>query len=270
VADELNSVPESRPGERNADPTAPLVLIPVTAEDVSRRKTRIITICLVIALVIGGISFWMYRRTMDPLNAQQSYDSGVRLFAIARYQQATLSFDRAVKLKADFVDAYLMRGRAYVAEAKPERAIADFTKVIELRPGDPQGFIDRGKAYLDLKDAQSALADGNSVVQLNPKLDKGYNLRGTAARAMGNPAKALEDFNRAVELSPTPPNYYDRGATLQLLGQHRQAIADFDHLIEFNPESPEGYFARAESRRALGDLQGYKEDHSKGRVLDGR
>jgi tetratricopeptide (TPR) repeat protein len=271
VIEDPSPQPEESPQpEVTADAGAPLVLVPVTAEDVSRRRSRIVRACLIAGLVIAGAGGWMYKRTMDPMHAQESYDSGVRLLKIARYQQAILSFDRAIKLKPDFADAYLMRGRAFIAEAKPERAVADFSAVIELHPGDPQGLIDRGTAYLDVKDYQAAIADANAAIQLNPNLDLAYNLRGAVVRAAGDLSAALDDFNKAVKLAPTSYNYYDRGATYQMMGQHRRAIEDFNQVVAYHPDTAAGYFARAESRRALGDVEGAQEDHLRGRILDGR
>jgi len=256
--------------EASNEPRAPLVLIPVTAEDDARRKRRIgifIGTGVVIVLAATGL---IYKRSVDPIHARESYDSGLRLFKIARYDQAILSFDRATELKPDLADGYLMRGRAYVAVAKTENAIQDFTRVTELRPSDGHAFVERGFAYLELKDHQSALADANHALTVDSRLASAYSLRGQIVRAMGDPAKAIEDLTRAVALDPNQDNYYQRGATFQTLGQHRSAIADFDQVIAFDPGSPVGYFARAESRRALGDLAGAKADHLLGRTIDGQ
>ena len=64
----------------------------------------------------------------------------MRLFKIARYNQAILSFDRAVALKPDMVEGYMMRGKSYVGESKPEEALPNFSKAIELRPTDPEAW----------------------------------------------------------------------------------------------------------------------------------
>jgi tetratricopeptide (TPR) repeat protein len=245
-------------------------LIPVTAEDEARRKRRIgISIGTGVVMVLAAAGL-IYKRSVDPIHAQESFDSGVRLFKIARYDQAILSFDRATALKRDLVDGYLMRGRAYVAMAKTENAVQDFTRVIEMRPSDRHAFVERGFAYMEMKDHQSALADANRALTVDAKFAPAYNLRGQVVRAMGDPAKAVEDFTRAVALDPNQDNYYQRGATYQMLGQHRSAIADFDQVIAFDPGSPAGYFARAESRRAVGDLAGAKADHLLGRTIDGQ
>lgn len=77
---------------------APPVLIPATAGDVSRRNRRIVLSCCAAALLAGALGYWLYTRAMDPIHAQQSHESGVRLLSIARFPQAILNFDRAIRL----------------------------------------------------------------------------------------------------------------------------------------------------------------------------
>ena len=258
------------PEVNSLDDPQPLVLIPVTADDDNRRRLRIklwVAAAIVAVLAIGG---YLYKRSVDPLHARESFDGGARSFKIARYNQAILSFDRAIALMPDFADAYVMRGRSYVGSAEPDLAIRDFSKAIELRPDDVTGWVERGAAYLDLDNFQGAITDSTRAIALNPKQASAYNLRGAAIRKSGDPKKALDDFNRAVALDPSADNYYQRGATYQLMGEHRLAIADFTQVIDMIPDLGHAFFARAASRRALGDIAGAQKDHQQGRYLDGR
>jgi len=256
---------EQKPG---ADGRQPLVLIPVTAEDEARRKVRVRW--TIIAGIIAALSLtgFLYKRYTDPLNAKESFDAGTRLYKIARYNQAILSFDRAIALQPNMAEAYLMRGKSFVGDAKPERSLADFSRVIELRPGDPAGWVARGLAFLELNKFAEAISDASQAIAVSPREAIAFNLRGTAMRKSGDAKKALEDFNRAVELEPNADNYYQRGATYQLLGEHRLAIADFDKVIEIIPDLGNAFYARAASKRALGDRKGADADHRQGRVLD--
>ncbi len=264
----IKIVPDPEPSSPRDE--QPLVLVPVSAEDFSRRRTRIgLTAAVVFLAILAGAGY-LYKRYTDPMHARESFDAGTRLFKIARYNQATLSFDRAIALKPDMVDAYLMRGRAYVQQSDPEKALRDFSKVIELRPGDSAGWIARGDAYFDLNNFQAAIADATQAIAVNPKEPEAYALRGSAFRKSGDPKKAVEDFNRAIALDPSAKNFFERGTTYQLLGEHRLAVADFDHVIEMIPDLASAFFARAESRRLSGDLKGAQQDHLQGRILDGR
>lgn len=265
--EEIGAAAEPAPADQAA---APLLLVPVTAEDFARRRLR-----LRLAIAGGAIlavlgALYAYQRYTAPMRALESYDSGERLYKIARYSQAIVSLDAAIGLMPDFAEAYLLRGRARMGLSDVEGAIPEFTKVIQLRPAEAGGYVARGAAYLELKNYPAALADCDRAVQFHPRLAAAYNLKGSVIRAMGNPGEALALFDRAVELEGSLDNYFQRGATYQMLGRHEQAILDFDRAIEFHPFSPEAYFARANSRRAIGDLTGAQADHDHGRALDRR
>ncbi|HEY1760508.1 MAG TPA: tetratricopeptide repeat protein [Bryobacteraceae bacterium] len=256
------------PADSSGD--SPLVLIPVTAEDVTRQKRRRVLTWLIVMLVILGIGGWIYKVKTDPVRAQESFDGAQRLFASARYRETIVACDRAIALKPDFADAFMLRGKARVADYTPERGIPDFTKAIELRPGDPQAPIERAHAYIEQKNYTAAISDASAAIALDPKLGRAYNLRGTALRALGETQQAIEAFSRAVGLEPNADNFYQRGATYQILGDHQSAILDFTQAIGINPDTPEAYFARAESERAVGDMEQAQKDHDYGRYLDGR
>jgi tetratricopeptide (TPR) repeat protein len=257
--------PEVNPTERDQ----PLVLIPVTAQDYSRRKSRIAWTSAGVILVLLAIAGYIYKRYTDPVHAKESFDAGTRLFKIARYNQATMSFDRAIALQPQFVDAYLLRGKAYVEMADTDRALRDFTKVTELRPSDAAGWIARGAAYLELNNFEATISDASHAIAADPNAAAAYAMRGIALRKSGNAQKAIPDFSRAIELEPSAKNYFERGATYQVLGEHERAIADFDRVIQVIPDLASAFFARAESRRAVGDIRGAQEDHRQGRILDG-
>jgi tetratricopeptide (TPR) repeat protein len=248
----------------------PLVLVPMSAEEDARRKARVRWVVGVAAVLVVAAAGYSYKRYMDPLNARESFDAGTRLYKIARYNQAILSFDRSIALQPQMAEAYLMRGKSIVGDARPESALEDFSRFIALRPSDPAGYIARGLAYMELNKLGQAVADATKAIELNPKLAAAYNLRGSAIRKGGDAKRALQDFDHAVEFDPGADNYYQRGATYQLLGQHKRAIADFDKVIEIIPDLGNAFYARAESKRAIGDLQGAEADHLQGRVLDGK
>ena len=265
TADGQRSAPESSP-----EGASPLILIPVTADDVARKNRRTKLIWLAALVALAAVSAYAYKRSQDPRLAQESFDAGQRLFAVARYPQAILSFDRAIALVPDFEEAYLMRGRSRVAQYQNDQAIEDFTKATELRPHDSGPLLDRGRAYLFNKKFPLAVADATAAIASDANLAPAYNLRGMAQRELGKLPEALEDFNHAVSLAPNADNYYQRGSTYQLMGEHQKAISDFNETIEYHPDIAQGYFARAESERALGDYEGAKKDHLQGRILDGR
>jgi len=245
-------------------------LTPVSAEDFAWRKRRIVLICSAVALLAALLAAWVFWRSVDPLEAQKSLDAGERQLKMTHYAEAILSFDHALALKKDLVNAYQLRGQANLALVQLEPAIRDFSKVIQLRPDSAEAFVDRAAARLGQQDYQAVIADCGEALARDSRLALPHNMRGIALRETGNPQKALQDFNRAVELAPDESNYFQRAATYQLIGEHKMAIADLDQVIALYPGSPTAYLARAKSREAMGDLAGARSDREAGRLLEGR
>jgi tetratricopeptide (TPR) repeat protein len=230
----------------------------------------VVSIWLGAGLLVLLLAIWTYRRSVDPLEAQQSLEAGQRLLKSTRYPEAILAFNHALVLKSDLADAYLLRGRANVALGLLERAIQDFTKAIQLRPGGAEAFVDRAQVRLEQEDYQAVIADCGEALKRDSRIALAYNMRARAYRHINSPERALEDLNRAVELAPEEANYFQRAAIYQSLGQHQRALADLDEVIALKPDGPQAYFARAESRRAVGDTAGAEEDHRQALLLDGR
>ncbi|MDP9114462.1 MAG: tetratricopeptide repeat protein [Acidobacteriota bacterium] len=247
----------------------PLVMIPVMAEDVAREKRRRLLKWLAGALIALLIAAIIYKRVTDPRDARDAFDAGMRLMKSTRYDQAILNFNRAVELAPDYTEAYRMRGRAYVQQSDDLRAIRDFSRVAELQPRDAGILIERGFVHLDQKDYTAAVVDADRALALDPKLARAYNLRASARRATGDLRRALEDFTQAVALEPNLDNYFQRASTYQKLGEHKSAVADFDKALAEDPQEPHIYYARAQSRAALGDSAGAQADLLAGRKIDG-
>ena len=260
------------PGQSAAPPSAPTaqVWVPVTAGDVARRKRRLRLSWTAAAIVVLAAGAWIYKRSTDPARAQQALQAARKLFDGARYDQAIVSCDRATSLKADLVEAYVLRGRSHVALYQAREAIGDFSKAIQLQPRDVEALLQRAQSYLEVKDYKAAIADAQAALAVDPRRSRAHNIWGTALRATGGAQPALAEFTRAVEIEPNEDNLFQRGSTYQLLGDHRRASDDFTRALALDPDLPQVYFARAEAERALGLTKEAEADHKQGRVLDGR
>jgi tetratricopeptide (TPR) repeat protein len=246
----------------------PRPLIPVSAEDFARGKRKIFSIWAGVGLAVVLAGAWIYHSSVNPLEAQKSLEEGKRFLNSTRYAEAALSFNRAVTLQSDLAEGYLFRGRANAALGRAELALDDFSKVIQMRPEGAEAYVDRAAARLGQEDYAGVVADCGEALKRDARIAVAYNMRGQALRHQGNLEGALEDLNRAVELAPDQSNYFQRAATFQLLGRHKLALADLNEVIAIKPDGPQAYFARAESRRALGDAAGATEDHKQALLLD--
>jgi tetratricopeptide (TPR) repeat protein len=84
-----------------------------------------------------------------------------------RFAEAIVDFTAALKLKADFGDAYALRGRAEWRAGDNNSAIADFTQAISFTPSY-ETFADRSLARWSLGDFDGADADIIRASQFKP------------------------------------------------------------------------------------------------------
>ena len=68
-------------------------------------------------------------------------------------------------------------------------------------------FFIRGLAYLNMKMYDKAIADYTQAIAINSKEDSLYNNRGVAYKGKGELKNALHDFEKAVELNPADELY---------------------------------------------------------------
>ncbi len=72
---------------------------------------------------------------------------GVAYAKTRDFDRALTDFNKALKLKPDFANAYCNRGIVYGKKGDQDKAINDFTNAIRLRKGYGQAYFNRGVAY---------------------------------------------------------------------------------------------------------------------------
>ena len=161
-------------------------------------------------------------------------------------EKAISSYDQAIRLKSDFLEAYLNRGLAKYALDKYDEAITDYNKVIQLEPDFAGVYSNRGIAKSALGKHKEAIADHDKAIHLKPDLVIAYNNRGVAKSALGQRESAIIDYNETIRLKPDFAGVYsNRGTAKAALGQYESALADHNKAIRLNPDLPKLYVARA-------------------------
>ena len=194
------------------------------------------------------------RQKLEQMTAWDYYRQGNRYCDSEEYENAIVSYDKAIKQKTDYADAYYNRGVTYGKLGESEKAIADYSKAIELKPDYAKAYNNRGCTYDDLGESEKAIADYSKAVELKPDYADAYYNRGCANSKLGESEKAIADYSKAIELKPGYAEaYYNRGVIYAGLGESEKAIADYSKVIELNPKDKEAYEARAKVYYSLGE-----------------
>jgi tetratricopeptide (TPR) repeat protein len=119
----------------------------------------------------GAIEDYEESLQRNDKNSQAWFYRGNALTDVRKYQEAIVSYDRAIQVNADW-------GSVKPADARANRALA------RLKGGDNQGAIE----------------DYSQALQLNPSDAGAHYYRGVARASIGDKKGALEDFQNAGEL----------------------------------------------------------------------
>jgi tetratricopeptide (TPR) repeat protein len=87
----------------------------------------------------------------------------------SEFEAAAADFSAVVDLKADFVQAYIMRGMAYGQMGLSAAAVSDFTHAIAIDEHNGYAYYARGREYWETGDYLKAKEDYDKAVDLDPQ-----------------------------------------------------------------------------------------------------
>jgi predicted O-linked N-acetylglucosamine transferase (SPINDLY family) len=158
-----------------------------------------------------------------PEDADELNRRGNALRKLGRYDEALLSYDRALALRPDYHAAHYNRSNVLLELDRPDEAVASLDRVLAGNPNDAEALTVRGNALLEL----------------------------------GRPEEALASYDRALTLAPNAlAALYNRGNVLADLGRHQEALAAYAAAIAIDPGCADAHYNESLCRLLMGDLAG--------------
>ncbi len=182
--------------------------------------------------------------------------------SLGQHVDAINDYDQAIRLKPDLAVAYNNRGVAKDSLGQHVDAINDYDQAIRLKPDYAETYFNRGNAKISLGEHEDAINDYDQAIRLNPNSVEAYNNRGNAKRDLGEHEEAFTDFDQAIRLKPDlARSYINRGLANISLGQYQDAIADYNESIRLNPDFADAYFNRGNAKNSLDQHQDAINDY---------
>jgi len=200
---------------------------------ISKNKTFLIPIILVILLPLLTISFVYYERYYE--NNRYELEQKKDKTGDTLREKTTLKDPKDAK-------AYFNRGLAYDDKGQYDQAISDYSKAIELNPRLADAYNNRGNAYKNKGQNGQAISDYSKAIELNPRLADAYYNRGNSYDDKGQYDQAISDYSNAIEInSGIAEAYTNRGNAYSKKSQYDKAISDYSKAIEINPKYADAY-----------------------------
>jgi tetratricopeptide (TPR) repeat protein/capsular polysaccharide biosynthesis protein len=188
--------------------------------------------------------------------SQLHYNLGHVLHQQGDLASAVQSYQQAIDLRPDYIDAHLNLAIVLDEQGRFEAAIDHYRRVIALQPDAVQAHNNLGCTLAKLKELDAAIQSYQRAIDLQPDWATPYNNLGQALANQGKSAEAIEAYQRAIELQPDLGlAHANLGKLLQSQGYHAQAIACFQQVTQLDPNCLSAYSDCAISWLAQGKLE---------------
>ncbi|WP_298639195.1 tetratricopeptide repeat protein [uncultured Prevotella sp.] len=111
---------------------------------------------------------------------------------------------KAVTVKPDYADAYLLRGEVLLKEERYDEADEDASWLLENYPGNEDVLMLKANIENSRSNDAVAMEYLDKVIDANPFRQEAYALRGELRRKAGDEAGAKEDIDYAATLQEEP------------------------------------------------------------------
>lgn len=185
----------------------------------------------------------------EPSSAEAQYELGQVRSESRRFNEAREAYDRAIRIKPDYLEVYLSKAEMYRSlgsgfndlNAREEDdclslAIYSFKQGIRFQPDSLDAHVGLGKAYDALERQEEARSEFRVAIKLNPHSPEGYYALGNhycwrsaiVALTPDELAEAVGAFKEAIRIAPDHVPYYLRlGLTLHRARRYEDSIVAY-------------------------------------------
>jgi tetratricopeptide (TPR) repeat protein len=162
-----------------------------------------------------------------------------RLFGILEeYEEAIVSYDKALLFKPYDDIAWYNRGFSLDKLGRYEEAIASYDKALLFKPYNDIVWCNRGFSLDKLGRYEEAIASYNKALLFKPYDDTILYKRGIALGNLGRYEEALTSYNKALLFKPYEDTiWYKRGIALDNLGRYEEALTSYNKALQLNPDN---------------------------------
>ena len=164
------------------------------------------------------------------------FQQGAALRDLGRFGEAVASFDQAIALEPNHVEAHSSRGIALGQLQRNTDALASFERAIALRPAAAELHNNLGNMLRRLRRLPEALASFDRAIALEPSLAMAYNNRALVLQALRRYQEAAASCEHALALQPDYADAHNNlGVQQYELGQPAAALASWQRALKVQP-----------------------------------
>ncbi|MDM9382384.1 tetratricopeptide repeat protein [Chlorogloeopsis sp. ULAP01] len=216
---------------------------------------KILTTGFLVGLVTAGIIYAIY--TINSVNSTELYKQANTFYDLQRYQDALLTYEKAVKIRPDYAEAWNGQGKALFKLKEYKAALTAYDKAIQLQPNYLEAWIGRGFVLKNLQRNQEAIASFDKALEFDHKSPQVWNAKGEVFSNLKQYDEAIQAYEEAINLNKENDEaWYNKALALHNLKRYEDAIAAYDKVLEIKPSYAEAWYNRG---NALVNLRRYQD-----------
>ena len=197
---------------------------------------------------------------MRPDQAGLLCNRGVALDNLGKFEEALASYDRAIAVRPDYAQALTNRGVTLHKLMRFEEALESCDRAITLRPEHAETLSNRGVTLHELKRFEEALTSYDRALMLRPNYAEAHYNRGNALHELNRFEEALASYDRAIALRlDYAQALTNRGMTLHALQRSEEALASYERALAVRPDYAEALYSRGLTLKKLRRLEEARE-----------
>lgn len=171
------------------------------------------------------------------LSAHNYLSLGDALCLEKRYDEAIASYNQAINLQPDLVNAWVGKSKILRRLERYEEAIAAINQAIQIAPEHQPAWFGKACTLIKLRQYEEALRAFDRSIAIDPLRGDAWTLRGYVLTKLGQFAEAATSLEKAAELQPDlGGTYYSRAYYHLAQDQLEPSLTNLQKAIDLHPK----------------------------------
>jgi len=162
--------------------------------------------------------------------------------ALGQLDKAVKSYEQALMIKPNYVDAHYKLGNTLKALGQLDEAVQSYEKALIINPNSAEVLNNLANTFKALGQLDTAIKHCEAVLVIKPDCADIYNNIGNMLYELGQLDGAVKSYEKALAIKPDYAEaFYNLGVIFQALGQLDGAVKYYEQAIAIFPDYFKAY-----------------------------
>ena len=187
------------------------------------------------------VFFLLFGSTSFAQNAKKNYKSAQDFMEAKNYKDAIDQYSEALKLDAQYVDAYVGRAKAYEQTYLFREAIEDYLRASTFDQKEASHYYNAARLNNLIDQPKKAVENANKALEIDKKHLESMNEKAAALIALEQYKNALDVAQASIDEKKNSMGYYYHGLASAGLKDFEKAEYDFGRAIFYDEKNIKAY-----------------------------